>query len=133
MSDVLKEYLRWLIPMALFSYIAILFLPIKAIGAIALVAIFMVPVDRVRVSMLKKQVSIPPKRTAMKYIGLFSIAPTILGFYVGFNSEVPDGMYRANVVVSSLIMLPGVPLVFFCIQFLASSTWSKGLKKYAGS
>lgn len=130
MTGVIKEYLKWLVPMALFSFIVILLLPSKVIGVLGLVATFFVPVDRVRNSMLKRRAPIPPKRVALKYIGIFCIAPTLLALYAGFEQEVPEGMFRANVVVTNLMFFTGVPLIFYCIQFLSGSTWERALKKY---
>ena len=133
MKSIALEYFKWFFPMCLIGYLLILVAPIRIFGVIALVLAVGVPVDRIRVDMLKNGKRIPPKALAWKLIGLFLIVPSILAIYIGFASEVPEGQYRANIVVSSLLVILGPFLLLFCIQFLSKKTWEKGLKKYGAS
>ncbi|MEM8661514.1 MAG: hypothetical protein AAGF35_11570, partial [Pseudomonadota bacterium] len=55
----------------------------------------------------------------------------LLGLYLGFSAEVPEGKFTANVVVSALFVSPGVFLVYYCIMFFGKSTWARAQKKYA--
>jgi len=90
-----------------------------------------IPVDRVRVAMLKKKMPLPPTRLAWKLIASFLVFPACLGLFFGFSGDLPENTHRANVVVSSLLFYIVTPAILFCIMFLSKNTWERALAKYA--
>lgn len=131
MLEASKLYFKWFVPLGVISFLAAWLYPTVLVIVVGWIATFIAPVDRVRVSMLKKQQPIPIPKNAFKLIALFSIAPIVFSFYVGFTGELPENMHRANMVVNCLLVFWCLPLAFYCIQFFSNATWQKALKKYA--
>ena len=128
-SEFLKEYLKWFVPLAMFSVLAyLLFKPAALIGLLTL----FVPMDRSRVKMLRRNCQLPNIKLAWKIIGVCMVAPFLLGAWLGSTVELELGQLRANVIVSFQLVFILPVLIISCICFLSKNVWIKALKKYGG-
>ncbi len=81
--------------------------------------------------MLKRQEPILKPSIAWRLIGLFSLMPIFLAFYIGLNGSIPEDTPRVSLVANCVVLFWGIPFIFYCILFFNKNTWGKGLKKYA--
>ena len=130
LTEAFSLYLKWLIPLLILAFISAIMLTIPILTLICFFSILVVPADRVRVSMLKKQQSIPSKKLATKLVLIFSIVPIIISIYIGLSMDASNGSERFAAIALSLGVFFLVPGLFLCIQFFSKWTWTRALEKY---
>lgn len=131
MKIILIEYFKWLVLMAALSYASIFFGTAKGVTVLLLFISPLVPVSRVRVSMLKQNAPIPPKKEAIKLVTVFSIPPILLGLCIGFETGIPENIIHVASLATSLFVVSFIPLIVIFAQFFSKSKWANDLNKYA--
>ena len=121
-------YLKWLLLLSLLAFAGAIFdypwlLILSVIGCI------IVPVDRVRVSLVKTHNTPLSTKDSWRLISVFITAPIIFGVFYAFNVELTDNLHRANVVVIWLLFFGVFPLCLYSFLFFNSSSWLKAHKR----
>ena len=129
-NQLFKRYLVWFSLMVLLTYAfsfvnGVLFL-------LSGIACIVVPSDRVRIYMLKNQHELPEPKKAWLLIFCFSIIPFFIGVFSSFFSDIPDGKYRANVVVSFMFFYGLFTFGLNSLLFLNKRMWEKASNHLQG-
>lgn len=128
MKKILIEYFRWLVLLLLVS--AVLWFVYKPLVALMSFVCIYLPVDRARVSMLKRNENIPKGSDAIKLVALFLVVPVFISTFVGLIVELPEkSRFETLGRCWVIYLLPSI--VIFLIQFFNKYSWFKGCEKYA--
>jgi hypothetical protein len=126
-SEFLKEYLKWFVPLATISILLyFLFKPLPLVGLLMLI----MPMDRARVKMLRNNFQIPELKEAWKIIAICLLPPIVFSTFLGFVVTLEPGELRANAVISFQFVFVIPVFLVASICFLSKRTWSRALKKH---
>lgn len=128
--DSFVLYLKWLIPLSLLAIFAY-FLAYPIFLIFIAIACFIVPVDRVRVSLIKKSSLPPGQKVSWTLILLFTAIPLVLGVIYSFTVEFTGNLQRTNVVVIWLLFFGVFPLCLYSFWFFNTSSWLRAHKRFA--
>jgi hypothetical protein len=126
--DSFVLYLKWLIPLiflAIFAY----FLQYPVFLIFLVCACIFVPVDRVRLVLIKKSEVPPGLKNSWTLILLFTVIPLIFGVLYSFTVELTGDLQRPNVVVIWLLFFGVFPLCLYSFWFFNVSSWLKAHKR----
>lgn len=127
-AEVFKEYLKWFVPIVVIG--TVFWFLYRPITVLALFLACLTPLDRTRVAMIKKGYPIPATTLAWKIIGTNCIFPFVLALLVGGSMEVKEGVYRANNIISSILVFVLPVFIVSCICYLNNKTWARAQVKY---
>ncbi|WP_440904795.1 hypothetical protein ACMZOO_00790 [Catenovulum sp. SX2] len=129
-SEFLKEYLKWFLPLLVATVILYFtFKPASLIGLLVLI----VPMERARVMLIRKNYEIPSINEAWLIIGISVFPPLIFSTLLGVYASLESGELSINTVMSFQFVFTLPVFIVSSIGFLSKTAWKKAQQKYSVS
>ena len=117
-------YFKWLFLFSTLAFLGFTF-DYPWLIILSVIGCIVIPVDRVRVSLVKTSSTPPSTKFSWCLIALFIFVPIVFGVWYSFNVELTGNLHRANIVVIWMLFFGVFPLSLYSFWFFNTSSWLK--------